>query len=89
MTPVIRWRPPAVHEYDAARAVTLPAADVAAMLALLKLSRLAHDATSRDGARDLAGYAALMHEVAHHAPARDLPASGPLSASQADMAGGE
>ena len=26
MTPVIRWRPPAVHEYDAARAVTLPAA---------------------------------------------------------------
>ena len=26
MTPVIRWHPPAAHEYDRARAVTLPAA---------------------------------------------------------------
>lgn len=33
--------------------------DVAAMMALLKLARLAHDKGNRDSWRDLAGYAVL------------------------------
>ena len=50
--------------WAAYKGAAFSAADVAAMLALLKLARLAHNPTHRDSWVDLAGYAACGAEVA-------------------------
>jgi len=50
--------------------VTIKPAQVALLMAALKLVRLAEDPLHRDSAVDLSGYAALAHEVARRSAER-------------------